>query len=112
MATSDETGGRRYRQRHFCGHCDEYLPKSTFYRHRKSFFNPVSHEWLRKGDVTAGKSTPRDHQSGDIVFVESSDRLQDGSPGPESESEAATASQPEGIAACCVLLGIFVIIHV
>jgi hypothetical protein len=55
----------------------------------------VSHEWLRKGDVTAGKSTPRDHQSGDIVFVESSDRLQDGSPGPESESEAATASQPE-----------------
>ena len=28
----------------FCGHCSEYLPK-TFYRHRDTFFNPVSNEW-------------------------------------------------------------------
>ena len=30
----------------FCPHCDEEVPKSTFYRHRDKYFDPLSSEWL------------------------------------------------------------------
>ena len=41
---------RPKRRRHYllhCGHCDSYLSKSAYYRHREAFFNPVSGQWLR-----------------------------------------------------------------
>ena len=50
MASSSES--RRCRQKHYCPHCNDYLPKSTFYRHRDSFFNPVSIKWLSESDYS------------------------------------------------------------
>lgn len=38
---------RCYRQKHFCGRCDDYIPKSTFYRHWESFLNRVSNDEKR-----------------------------------------------------------------
>ena len=97
MASGSES--RRCRQKHFCGHCNDYLPKSTFYRHRDSFFNPVSNEWQRRDN--AGSSSHQHagvtgSRSGETLFNAGySDRQQD-SAIPESQSEATTISQLEG----------------
>ena len=29
----------------FCPHCEQYLAKSTFYRHRREFYNPITKIW-------------------------------------------------------------------
>ena len=29
----------------YCGHCQESLPASTYYRHREEFYNPVNQQW-------------------------------------------------------------------
>lgn len=50
---------RRSRERVFCGHCDEYLPKSTFYRHKDTFFNPVSKQWVIEESFSGGSTTER-----------------------------------------------------
>ena len=44
-----ERAQRQKRQRPLmiCGHCDRVLTKSTYYRHKRSYFNPVSGTWLR-----------------------------------------------------------------
>ena len=39
---------KRRRQSMYCGHCDSYLPKSTYYRHREAFFDSISLTWQRK----------------------------------------------------------------
>ena len=46
---SETTVQRQKRQRSLmiCGHCDRALTKSTYYRHKRSYFNPVSGTWLR-----------------------------------------------------------------
>ena len=36
---------QRTRIKHLCGHCNQLLPKSTFYRHKDTFYNPVSRQW-------------------------------------------------------------------
>lgn len=36
---------KRSRPLLLCGHCDKYLTKSTYYRHRELYFNPVSLQW-------------------------------------------------------------------
>lgn len=35
-----------------CGHCDRALPKSTYYRHKRLFFNHVSGTLLRDSDAS------------------------------------------------------------
>ena len=29
----------------YCPHCDDFVPKTTFYRHKKQFYNVVNGEW-------------------------------------------------------------------
>ena len=60
---------RRSRERIFCGHCSEYLPKTTFYRHRDTFFNSVSNEWNKQDDHSGGScSAPRKSHEGGSAF--------------------------------------------
>ena len=40
-----------------CGHCDRSLPKSTYYRHREAFFNPVSGHWEKDDLQSLGSSS-------------------------------------------------------
>ena len=32
-------------KRKFCFHCNDYVPKTTFYRHREQYFDPVTQVW-------------------------------------------------------------------
>lgn len=33
------------------GHCDEILSKSSYWKHRKAYFNPTTNEWTRKSTI-------------------------------------------------------------
>ena len=35
----------------FCVHCDSEVPKSTYYRHREEFFDPVTNVWRLAGST-------------------------------------------------------------
>ena len=37
------------RKRKFCGHCQEYVGHSTYYRHHDRFFNPITSSWTHSG---------------------------------------------------------------
>ena len=39
------------RRKLLCGHCDCYLPKTTYYRHRSNFYNLVTKKWTIQSDV-------------------------------------------------------------
>lgn len=39
---------KRHRPLLLCGHCDKYLTKSTYYRHKEIYFNPVSLQWRHR----------------------------------------------------------------
>lgn len=42
--------------RHFCPHCNKILPKSTYYRHRRLYYNVISQHWnSAKGDDLIGE---------------------------------------------------------
>ena len=43
-----------------CGHCDRYLSKSTYYRHRAAYFNHASGHWqrLQSDDVSSLSDDP------------------------------------------------------
>lgn len=51
-----EPSKRRSRDRVFCHHCHEYLPKSTFYRHKEAFFSHVSRQWQQKDDSCVSRA--------------------------------------------------------
>ena len=44
---------KRRRSLLLCGHCDTYLAKSTYYRHRELHFNPVTLLWKRSIDTNS-----------------------------------------------------------
>ena len=44
---------KRVRDKLFCGHCTQFLSKSTFYRHKADFYNCVANEWLHEPELTA-----------------------------------------------------------
>ena len=96
--------GRCSRQKIFCAHCNDYLPKSTFYRHRDCFFNPVSKEWQKSDADNAGDSfqqrvscTSDQSSAGAIPFDYGCDDHQHDETFAERESEGTTTSQLEGI---------------
>lgn len=50
-ATEYLNPAKRQRSLLLCGHCDAYLSKSTYYRHRELYFNPASLKWTKdRGD--------------------------------------------------------------
>lgn len=32
----------------FCGHCSQYVSKSTYYRHRDTYYNKEKREWSKE----------------------------------------------------------------
>ena len=63
MSQSQDTivqpdGVKRQRKRLFCDHCDTFLPKSTYYRHKSAYFNIVTRKWTR---VDSGTLTSASH---------------------------------------------------
>ena len=34
----------------FCYHCNDYVPKTTFYRHREQYFDPTTQVWTLSGE--------------------------------------------------------------
>lgn len=46
----------------FCIHCDSKVPKSTYYRHREEFFDPVTNVWRLPGSTNFASND--DHLSG------------------------------------------------
>ncbi len=44
---------RRLRGKVMCEHCNQLLPKSTYYRHKDTFYNFVSRKWQRVDEVEA-----------------------------------------------------------
>ena len=52
---------------YFCGHCKEYLGKSTFYKHKKRYYNHSSRTWqLINSAKTCGATLLIDQD--DILF--------------------------------------------
>ncbi len=41
-----EPSRKRVRASVLCPHCDQYLSKSSYYRHKSSFYNKVTKQWL------------------------------------------------------------------
>ena len=57
----------RQKTRYFCGHCKEYLGKSTFYKHKKRYYNHSSRTWqLVNSAKTCGATLLIDQD--DILF--------------------------------------------
>ena len=48
---------RRRRETIFCSHCVRQVPKSTFYRHYRDFYNPVTKRWHRSPPQSDLQST-------------------------------------------------------
>ena len=56
-----------------CGHCDRYLSKSTYYRHRAAYFNHASGHWqrLQSDDVSSLSDDPSSGaEQGDYLYNE------------------------------------------
>ena len=41
------SGKRRPRKNLFCPHCDEPVPKTTFYRHKKHYYDSRAKRWAK-----------------------------------------------------------------
>ena len=89
--------GEPSRFRVFCNHCDDYIPKSTFYRHKETFFNPVSNSWHKKGGETSPRAnrTSRTRDRSRLVDEPSNTDSSDDDVGYGQELEAGTIEDPE-----------------
>ena len=45
------------RKRVYCDHCDNYLSKSTYYRHRSKYYNIATGKWIKVSDATNPSSS-------------------------------------------------------
>ena len=45
------------RRRNYCEHCESYLTKSTFYRHRSKYYNTATGKWVKVCDITVSNSS-------------------------------------------------------
>lgn len=53
LQVEDETTSPRPKRRRnllLCEHCGCCVSKSTYYRHRQAYFNPVSGQWQREAE--------------------------------------------------------------
>ena len=41
----------RKQTRVWCGHCNEYLSRSTFWKHRQAYYDVKSERWITKDDA-------------------------------------------------------------
>ena len=69
MASSSEEemescAPERKRSLLFCSHCDLYVSKSTYYRHRDAYFNPLLGTWDRvnEGCLTDNEASSKEEE--------------------------------------------------
>ena len=71
----------------FCGHCNQYLSRTTFWKHRRLYYDVHSERWTNENlgnyVVEEAKRRKRD-------FYESSDRRSDSSGGEDIETVASS----------------------
>ena len=41
-----------------CGHCETYVPKSTYYHHKERYFDVVSTQWQQLTEASRGVDSP------------------------------------------------------
>ena len=49
---------KRHRSLLLCGHCETYVPKSTYYRHKERYFDVISNQWQRLTEASRGVDSP------------------------------------------------------
>ena len=65
------------RRRHYCEHCEGYLSKSTYYRHRSKYYNIATGKWIKVSDITNpnSSSSADDEDSSSSLEVTFDDNL-------------------------------------
>ena len=72
------------RGKRFCGHCEEYLSKSVYYRHRRLYYNKSTQQWgssrvFYKDETAETRGTrssntpPLERPDNETAFVDTSD---------------------------------------
>ena len=60
---------KRTSSRFFCPHCNEYLGKSTFYKHKRRYFNLSEGKWrVEEGATTKRNTEASSFVSHDVPF--------------------------------------------
>ena len=47
----------RQRSKMFCGHCSQYVSKSTYYRHRRTFYDKKIRQWSKEQPMSSSLSS-------------------------------------------------------
>ena len=90
--TARPSRGKRYaRSKYVCGHCDQELSKTQFYKHKKLFFHRKRRLWQYDQ-----LSDPRDSTREDFDFGFSSDHDFDFSDGSRSPSPEIGLNMDDG----------------
>ena len=69
---------KRHRSLILCGHCETYVPKSTYYRHKERHFDVVSYQWQRLTEASRRVDSPVIVAAFSEVEVNSSGNTVDG----------------------------------
>lgn len=73
----------------FCGHCETYVSKSVYYRHRRLYFNKLTNQWSSSRVFYSQAGTSVDLPSdGDTSTVQSSFFSDDDSVGDQPSNES------------------------
>ena len=84
-ATDDGRQTRRRKWRNlFCPHCDQLVSKTTFYRHKRSYYNHSTKQW----------KTDREKALTNDLSTSSSDDDQDAPPTFTEGAEGTTKPRP------------------
>ena len=54
----DSRKGNVSRRELFCPHCDCLIPKTTYYRHREQFYDPIQEVWLSAVELNTTTTMP------------------------------------------------------
>ena len=54
------------RRKLLCGHCSNFLSKSTYYRHRTSYFNARTNVWMTESDAEVQSNSDSSNEEDNI----------------------------------------------
>ena len=115
MEVSETASPPRGIKRKYCDHCENYLSKSTYYRHRSKYYNIATGKWIKVSDTTnpsssssasdEDSSTNRDEDEetfdDNLVYASSSEQY--ASNFPRVPSLPSSESSPSASAECRAL---------
>lgn len=81
----------------FCPHCEQYLTKSTFYHHRREFYNPITKTWDKQKREQKAFMPRRDETTTiDDIEMEQVDDMHVIPDYPEGDSSSSLLAGPQG----------------